>query len=545
MSIMKFRMKLYMFTNEMYYVNLTVMLILQYKMLVNNGGMTMDKYLIAHDLGTSGNKATLFRTDGKLINSFTASYETHFFNGNYAEQNPLDWWQAVIHSTRKIMEGIEPSQVLGISFSGQMQGCVIVDEKGEVIRPAMIWADQRAEKQRDYLEQQLGAEKIYQITGHRVSASYSLEKLMWLKENEAENYQKAKYMLQAKDYIIYKMTGKFVTDYSDASGTQAFDLKALEWSKELLATAGVETKLFPPVYGSTEIAGALTPEASRLLGLPQSVQVVIGGGDGPCSAVGAGCIHENELFMTFGTSAWIGGTTDEMFLDNEKILFCFAHVIPGKYMPCGAMQAAGSSYSYIRKALCKEETESAVERGEDPYEIMNKLIQSSPAGSKGLIFLPYLLGERSPRWNPHTFGSFLGIKMKHTKADYIRAVIEGVAMNLELIFKAYHQYLHVDKMIFTGGGAKSETIAQIMADVLKVTLHRPDYTEEATSIAAAVIAGVGIGIYADFSQVNRFLSVKDTFDYCPENSEKYNRIKPIFDKSYYALLDIYKEFPVD
>jgi xylulokinase len=505
----------------------------------------MDNYLIAHDLGTSGNKATLFRTDGTLINSFTASYETHFFNGNYAEQNPLHWWQAVINSTRKIMEGIDPSQVLGISFSGQMQGCVIVDKEGDVIRPAMIWADQRAEKQRDYLEQQLGAEKIYQITGHRVSSSYSLEKLMWLKENEAENYQKAKYMLQAKDYIIYKMTGKIVTDYSDASGTQALDLRALKWSKEILATAGVDTKLFPPLYRSTDIAGVLTLEASELLGLTQSVRVVIGGGDGPCSAVGAGCIHENELFMTFGTSAWIGGTTDGMFIDSEKTLFCFAHVIPGKYMPCGAMQAAGSSYSYIRKALCMLETESAIEKGQDPYEVMNKLIQSSPPGSKGLIFLPYLLGERSPRWNPHTSGSFLGIKMKHIKADYIRAVIEGVAMNLELIFKAYHQYLRVDKMIFTGGGAKSETIAQIMADVLKVTLHRPDYTEEATSIAAAVIAGVGIGIYEDFSQVSRFLSVKDTFSYRQECSEIYDRLKPVFDKSYSALLNIYKDFPLD
>jgi len=499
----------------------------------------MEQYLIAHDLGTSGDKASLFTTAGKLVKSHTVSYPVHFFHENYAEQNPEDWWNAVIASTRFLLDGICPEDVLALSFSAQMQCCLIVDRNGKPIRPAIIWADQRAEKEKFLLEQRIGFDWIYEITGHRVSPSYSLEKLMWLQNNEPENYEKTYRMLQAKDYILFCLTGSFVTDYSDASGTNALDLRASGWSDEILRAAEIDRCKLPELHASTDPAGQLTPAAAQLLGLPVSVKIIIGGGDGPCSALGAGCIKPGNLFLTFGTSAWIGGTTDQVFSDPDKVLFCFAHVIPGKFMPCGTMQAAGSSYSYIQKALCSTETEAALAKGSSPYEELNRMLLSSPAGAKGLLFLPYLLGERSPRWNADASGAFLNIRQEHQKPDYVRAVVEGIAMNLDLILASYRKQLSVNSLLFTGGGAKGDSISQILSDILQAELVRPNHVDEATSIAAAVIAGVGCGIYPDFSSVDLFLTRQDSFSPDKDHLPEYDRQKEMFDLAYQCLLPFY------
>ena len=499
----------------------------------------MKEYLIAHDLGTSGDKASLFSTEGELVCSYTVPYDVHYFHKNCAEQNPEDWWQAVCTATAKITEGIDPSRVLALSFSAQMQCCLPVDKEGRPLHPAMIWADQRAGQQASQLSRRLGADRMYAITGHRVSASYSLEKLMWLKDNKPEVYRATCKMLQAKDFIIYRLTGRFLTDYSDASGTNALDLKNLCWSREILDASGVSPDKLPELFPSTHIAGNLTAEAGSALGLTPSTKVVCGGGDGPCSALGAGCIHPGELFLTFGTSAWIGGTTREVFTDEEQALFCFAHIIPGCYMPCGTMQSAGSTYSYMKETFFQDVAAQAARSGQSAYSLLNQLIANSPAGAKGLIYLPYMLGERSPRWNPHAFGTFLGIRPEHNRNDYLRAALEGVAMNLELILKDYRRSMTADHLVLTGGGAKGDIVASILADVLKASLSRPDHVEEATSIAAAVTAGVGIGLYEDFSQVSRFLKIKDTTAPSLENAAVYDKLKPVFDQAYDALVPVF------
>ena len=492
----------------------------------------MKKYLLSHDFGTSGDKATLFSTEGELIKSCVASYEVNFFGENCAEQNPEDWWKAICNATKEVTEGVSPEEIVAISFSAQMQGCLVVDREGTPLRPSIIWADQRAVKQAAALEAAVGRDEIYHLTGHRVSPAYSIEKLMWIKEEEPEIYAKTYKMLQAKDYIIWKLTGKFVTDFSDASGTQALDLKNWCWADKILDAAGIEKEKLPILLKSTDIAGSVTKEAAKACGLSEGTMVVCGGGDGPCSAVGAGCVEDGKLFTTFGTSAWIGGTTKEPFVDEEKILFCFAHVIPGHYMPCGTMQAAGSSYSYIRHALCEGE----------PYDELNKRITQSPPGAGGLIFLPYLLGERCPRWNPKTTGAFLGIRPEHGKDDYVRAVVEGVAMNLDLILSAYRNYFTIEQMNLTGGGAKGAVVSQILADVMGVTLSRPNHVEEATAIGAAVIAGVGAGIFESFDEVKRFIKIESEVKPHQEVDEVYKKAKQRFDMSYKALLSVYEEW---
>lgn len=500
----------------------------------------MDKYLIAHDLGTSGDKASLFSIEGKLVKSYTASYKTHYFHNNYAEQETEDWWEAICRSTKEIVKDIEPEAVLGISFSSQMQACVVVDEKGNALRPVMIWADQRSGEQMEKLTEKVGADRMYEINGHRPSASYSIEKLMWIRDHEAEVYQNTYKMLLAKDYIICRLTGKFVTDYSEASGTDAFDLKGMEWSEEVLSAAEIPADKMPELHASTDVIGNLTAHAAEELGLAVNTKVVCGGGDGPCSALGAGSTENGQMFLSYGTSAWIAGTSDEVFLDKDRTLICFGHVIPGKYMPCGTMQAAGSSYSYIRHAMCGEEEVIAEKEGVSIYDVMNRLVEQSPAGAKGLVFLPYLVGERSPRWNPDASGSFLGIRMEHEKCDYIRAVLEGVAMNLGIILEKQRENGEIQDLVLTGGGAKGDTLSQILADVLGVRLHRLDQVETATSVAAAVIAGIGVGVFKDFSVVDQFVKREKTFVPREEYKPVYDHQKKLFEKGYECLLDYYK-----
>ena len=492
----------------------------------------MAQYLIAHDLGTSGNKATLFTVDGKLVTSCVIPYDVHFFGQNYAEQNPDDWWNAVCLATKRVLEGIFPSEVAAVSFSAQMQCCLMADKEGKPLRPAIIWADQRASKEAEQLEKEIGFDRMYEITGHRLSPAYTIEKVMWVKENEPEVYAKTEKVLQAKDYILFRLTGIFATDHSDASGTNAFDLEELDWSEEILQAAGISSQKLPQLHASTDVIGTVTKEAAASTGLCQGTPVVCGGGDGPCAALGAGCIRENQLFATFGTSAWIGGTTKKKFLDEEKVFFCFAHVIPGCYMPCGAMQAAGSSYSYIRKVLGADKS----------YEELNRMIEQSPAGAKELVFLPYLLGERSPRWNFKTSGAFLGIRPHHMAQDYVRAVIEGVGYNLDLILQAYRKYLTVDSMILTGGGAKGDVVCQILSDIFCARLHTPDHVEEATSIAAAMIAGVGAGVYDGFDKIDWFLKLKKEYIPNKDNEKVYEKLKGIFDSSYFALRPVFEMF---
>ncbi len=491
----------------------------------------MSKYLLAHDLGTSGNKATLFDTELGAVKSITAPYGVNFGSHGFAEQNPEDLWNAVIKSTIAVTEGISPSDILAVSFSAQMQGALPVDREGNVLRPSIIWADSRAVKEADLLINELGADKIYSLTGHRASPNYTIEKLMWIKANEPDVWKKTYKSLQAKDYIIFRLTGNFVTDYSDASGTNALELDNLTWSDEIFSAAGIDKEIMPELKNSIDVAGYVTKEAEKATGLLSGTPVITGGGDGPCSAIGAGCIGDNEFFSSFGTSAWIGGTTNEKFIDKNKVCFCFAHVIPGKYMPCGTMQSAGSSYSYIKELLASEMS----------YKDLNELLAITTPGAKGLLFLPYLLGERSPRWNEKTSGAFIGIKPAHTKADYIRAVIEGIGYNLELILKSFRENAKIDRLILTGGGAMGESVCQILSDILYSKLVTPEDARSATSVAAALIAGVGAGVYPDFSAYKKFLTFNK--EYTPEskNAPVYEKYKKIFDDSYYALMPIFDE----
>jgi len=501
----------------------------------------MQKYLIAHDIGTSGNKATLFTIYGKLVDSITYAYNTHFFNGNWAEQNPLDWWKAVCETNKKLLDGRDKNQVVGLAFSGQMMGCVCVDRNGELVREAIIWADQRSVVEEEFIKSKMEEKEFYHIVGHKISASYSIEKLMWIRNNEPDNFKRIYKMLLPKDYIIYRLTGNFVTDYSDASGTNAFDLVNLKWSHKIIECAELDIGLFPEVFPSTHIAGEISSAIADECGLAAGTKVVIGGGDGVCAAVGAGSVKENIAYNYLGSSSWVGYTAKAPVFDVEMRTFNWAHAIPGYYAPTGTMQAAGNSFNYMKNTLCDGLSMIAKKENCSVYDLMNQQIASSKIGANGLIFLPYLLGERSPRWNSNARGAFIGLKMEHTKADMLRATVEGILMNLNIILQVFQKDANIKTMNIIGGLAQGAPIRQILADIYGIKACKLNYLEEATSMGAAVIAGVGTGVLKDFNEIHKFIQVEEVIDPNFENYKKYEPIKTVFNNSYDALLSIYEQ----
>jgi xylulokinase len=501
----------------------------------------LSKYLLAHDLGTSGNKATLFKENGQIVASEIFTYKTYYSSGNCAEQNPNDWWNAVKDATRVLAAKVNPVEIAAVSFSGQMQGCACIDKNGEPLHNSLIWADQRATKESDDLLKLLSLKEFYKITGHRMSAANTIAKLRWIKNNLPQVYGKTYKVLNAKDFIIYKLTRKFLTEYTDASGTCGMDLIGHKWSEEIFKAAGLDINMMPDLYNSTDIAGYVTREAALECGLLEGTPVVCGGGDGVAAGVGAGCIEVNDTYCCMGTSAWVASTYSKPILDDNMTAYNFAHMISKDlYMPCGAMSACGPSFDWFKDNFADEEIRLSKILGVKVYDILNLKVAKSPPGAKGLLFLPYLLGERSPRWNPDAKGAYIGITVEHTKNDMLRAVLEGISFNLSIMVDLYKKEYPIDKMTIVGGCA-DDTWSQICADIYNVKCNKINYDREATSIGAAVAAGVGVGMFKDFSAVNKFIAVTKTYYPNEQNASRYQKLKPVFDEAYNSLVRVYAQ----
>lgn len=506
----------------------------------------MESYILAHDLGTSGNKATLFSTKGRLISSQTKPYDTHYFNNTWVEQDADDWWEAVCSSTKELIRtsSIHPEEIAVVSFSGQMMGCLCVDRQGKPLRKSIIWADQRAVRQTAQIEEHISQRDFYHIAGHRNTPSYGVQKLMWVRDNEPEIYEQTFKVLNAKDYIVFCLTGKFYTEYSDGNSMGCFDLCNLKWSEELISYAGIDYDKLPELKPSTYVAGKVTAEAALATGLAPGTPVVLGGGDGVTANVGTGSVCPGKTYSCMGTSAWITTTTEKPIFDEGMRTVTWAHVIPGLYAPNGTMQTAGGAYSWLKNTICRMESYDAELHGKSPYDYMNEQIAASPAGSNGIIFLPYLLGERAPRWDVSAKGAFLGLKSENTRGDLLRSVLEGVTMNLDIILNILRQQVKIDEITVIGGGAKGHVWRQIMADVYNTRILVPSLLEEAGSMGAAVIGGVGAGIYKDFNAVDYFLEINSVQEPDQTAVEKYNQIKTVFDECYFALKDVFPKLNV-
>lgn len=489
-------------------------------------------YLLAHDLGTTGNKATLYRDDGLLVADAFAPYDTLNTGMGRMEQDPERWWQAVCASTRRMMEqsGIQPQSIAGISFSGQMMGCLLTDASGEPLGNALIWADTRANKEEQAMLERVPMEAVYRITGHRLSASYSAAKLLWIRDHEPDRYARAYKMLNAKDFIAFRMTGRMVTDYSDASGTNLFDLQAKTWSQPLLECWDIPAALLPDAVPSITCIGTLQREAARQMNLCEGIPVVIGGGDGSCACLGAGVIRPGEAYCVLGSSSWISAVSEQPILDPQMRTFNWAHLDPQLYTPCGTMQAAGYSYEWYAKQLMME----------SDYDTLNALAAQTPLGAEGMLYLPYLLGERSPRWNLTARAAFIGMGASTGRGAMARAVMEGVALNLRIILEILREKTAVRKLTLIGGGAKAPLWQQILADAWRQKLTLTDHPRDATSMGAAVCAGIGAGVYHDFDAVGQFIHETKQVVPIAEHSAAYDELAAIFDEAYEGLRDVYE-----
>lgn len=484
--------------------------------------------ILAHDLGTTGNKATLVSNEGTLITSVTVAYDTDFGPGGKAEQDPGDWWRASCEATRRLLEraGVRAEDIDVISFSGQMMGVVPLDARGEVVRPAIIWADTRSSAETATLIEAVGMERGYTITGHRLNPTYSLPKLMWLREHDPESFARTATVVQAKDYVAYRLTGVLATDPSDASGTDAYSQADGAWSAELVEAAGVDG-LLPEIVPSTTVIGTVTREAAAAAGLIAGIPVVIGGGDGPMGALGAGIVDESDgAYAYLGSSSWVSLSAPEPLHDPQMRSMTFNHVIPGRFVPTATMQAGGASLQWIVDTLRPG--------GEARYEELLAGAAGVGAASDGLYFLPHLLGERSPYWNPRARAVFAGLARHHGPAHLTRAVLEGVAFNLRTGLLAFLENGRtIDNVDAIGGAANGALTLEILSNVWGRRVTKRDLVDEATSMGAAVVAGVGVGIFPDFTVARTLSGHLESVEPQPETAAAYL-------EQYELFMDLYR-----
>lgn len=503
----------------------------------------MDRLILAHDLGTSADKATLFGEDGRLIGSALHPYPADFGADGRAEQDPEQWWEAAVAATRKLLDGQDASRIAAIACCGTMMGCLCLDKRGTPLRPHILYCDQRSTRESDQFIAAAGEEKIYRISGNRPSPSYSAAKCMWVKENQPDIYRRIHKVINAKDYLNFRLTGIIATDPSDASGSNLYDLENGRWSEELLDAAGLDGGLFPEIAPSTSVLGELTREAAEALGLQPGIPVMGGVADGVAASVGVGSNAPGRPYACVGSSSWIAVATEKPLLDPAMRTITFAHAVPGLFNPMGIMQVGGGNYVWLKNEICREETALAAAEGKSAYEIMSDVASRSPAGANRLLYLPYLIGERTPHWNPLARGGFVGLTMTHNRSDVIRSVLEGVTYNLAATIDIFREFgVELREMVMVGGGAKGRLWRQIIADVFEVEVLRPNYLDEATSTGAAIVAGIGAGIFPDFSVSDRFFQIVDRTAPNPENREIYRKNRQLFDRVYRSLEPLFPEF---
>ncbi len=484
--------------------------------------------IIAHDLGTTGNKASLHDDSGKIINHCTIDYPVHFASGGIAEQDPNDWWQAVGKATKKLLAeaNIKASEISGLGISGQMMGAVMLDENFAPTRSAVIWADHRSTKQTDLLIEKLGMDAAYREIGHQLNPTYSLTKAMWIKDNQPDIFSKTKYICNAKDFVNAKLTNKMVTDFSDASSTNAFDQIKGEWSTRILNAADIDAALFPKVVGATEVLGELTQSAAAHLGLVAGIPVVVGGGDGPMAATGAGIISEADgAYVCMGSSSWVSVASNSPLHDKKMRSMTFNHVVPNRFVPTATMQAGGASLHWVADLLLPG-------AGADRFNVLLNEAENEMGAFEGLYFLPHILGERSPYWNPKAAGAFSGIERHHNRGNLVKAVLEGVAFNLLTCIEGFRENNRaIDSVDVIGGGAESALWMQIFADVWGIQVRQRSIVEEANSLGAAVTTLVALG-KANFEDAANLSTIKREFSPNKENFERYQKAHKIFLDSY-------------
>jgi xylulokinase len=496
----------------------------------------MDKVILSFDLGTGGNKASLYDADGNVLASAFTGYPTHYPQVGWHEQKPADWWQAVVESTRKLLaaSGVDPARVLAIGISGHSLGAVPLDPAGNLLRETTpIWSDMRAQDQAAAFFQTIDPDDWYMTTGNGFPAPlYTVFKVMWYRDHEPEMWRRVDKIIGTKDYINYQLTGKVVTDFSYASGTGVYNLTGWRYEDAFIAASGIPASVWPEIVPSTQVIGTLTPAAAAALGLPASVQVVAGGVDNSCMALGAKNIRDGRVYTSLGSSAWIAVSSAQPVLDRQLKPYVFTHVVPGMFTSAVSIFSAGTTYTWVKDHLCADLVAEAEQTGQDMYVLMNREAEKAPVGSNGLIFNPSLAGGTSQDDSPHMRGAYFGLDLKHGKPELIRAAMEGIAMNLRLRLDLLRKYTCLeDEILFVGGGAKSRFYLGIFADAYNTTVLKTNIDQDAAALGAAAIAAVGCGLWPDFACIDSIHKTAERVEPDPARNAVYERLLPVFEQA--------------
>lgn len=500
------------------------------------------KYTIGIDIGTSGTKTVLFDEIGHPIASHTIEYPLYQPHNGWAEQDPADWANASFGTVKAVVEksGVNPADIVGVGLSGQMHGLVMLDADNRVLRPSIIWCDQRTAKECDEITSRVGAEKLIAITANPALTGFTASKILWVRNNEPEVYAKCRHILLPKDYIRFLLTGVYASEVSDAGGMQLLDVPKRNWSDEVLGALEIDRSLLGDMYESPEITGTITEDAAHLTGLLPGTPVVGGAGDNAAAAVGVGVVNDGDAFTTIGTSGVVFAHMDNVSIDPRGRVHTFCCAVPGAWHVMGVTQAAGLSLRWLRDTVCMEEVAAAASLGVDPYEVMCAEAAKSPIGANRLLYLPYLMGERTPHLDPDVRGAFVGLSAMHTRADMTRAVLEGVSYSLTDCMSVLREMdVNPTVMRVCGGGGRSPMWRQMLADMFGIPTAVT--TAEGPALGVAILAMVGAGIYPTVSDAcKKIITLKDEFAPDMTANAGYQPYYGIYKKLYGDLRETYK-----
>ena len=485
-------------------------------------------YYIGVDLGTSAVKLLMVKKDGSIVNSVTKEYPLYFPKPGWSEQKPEDWKEAVLTGLKELVKDYDASKVSGISFGGQMHGLVILDKDDNVIRPAILWNDGRTQKETDYLNNEIGKNVLSEETANIAFAGFTAPKILWLRENEPENYKRIAKIMLPKDYIAYLLTGVFSTDYSDASGMLLLDVKNKKWSHKMCEICGIDETMLPALYESYEVTGTVKSDIAKELGFTDSVKVCAGAGDNAAAAIGTGIVGEGGCNISLGTSGTVFISSERFRVDGNNALHSFDHA-DGNFHLMGCMLSAASCNKWWMEEILKTKDFSAEQAN------------IKKPGENHVFFLPYLMGERSPHNNPNARGTFIGLTMDSTREDMTLAVLEGVAFGLrDSVEIARSLGIPLSKTRICGGGAKSPLWRTIIANVMNMEVERIT-SEEGPGFGAAILAMTGCGEYASVSEAaGAIVKVLDTEKPDPELVAKYEDRYQMFRTIYPACKPVFE-----
>lgn len=488
-------------------------------------------YLLGMDVGTSSTRAIIVSEDGRLVASAATEYPLSTPHPGWAEQSPEDWWRATVTSVRQAISqsGVQPAQIAGVGLSGQMHGSVFLDASNQVIRPAILWCDQRTAAQCEWITRTVGRDNLVRITANPVLTGFTAPKIIWLRDNEPDAFARVRKVLLPKDYIRFRLTGAFATEVSDASGTSLLDVPALKWSQEIMDAIGLPMSWLPDVYESPVVSAKISAEAAAATGLLEGTPVVGGGGDQAAGAVGNGIVEPGIVSSTIGTSGVVFAFAERPSTDPLLRTHTFCHAVPGKWHVMGVVLSAGGSLRWLRDTL-----------GYTGYDQINAKAAEAPVGCEGLVFLPYLTGERTPYPDPYARGVFFGLSLRHDLRHMIRAVMEGVAYAHRDSFEILDAMgVETSTVRASGGGARSPLWRKIMADVTgkeHVTIN----VDEGPAYGAALLAGVGTGIYPDVpAACHAAITVESRVVPDPDAHATYSDFYKVYQALYPAVKDVY------